>query len=120
MSGFFTPLQATRGAAIGFVVIVVATGILWSRRVEDAATIAPLERGEADALVLELARCRTVTSDQIAALEDCRRAWAENRRKFFTTSKTPTSPMESLPAASTKYQDRFPTSQAGQPRGEVR
>src|SRR5882762_5734370 len=114
MSGFFTPIQAARGAAIGLVLIGVATAILWSWRVEDVAIITPLERGQADALVLELARCRTVTLDQTAALEDCRRAWAENRRQFFTPSKTPRSPAEPLPGASTKYQDRFPTNQVEQ------
>lgn len=108
------PVQAARGAAIGLVVIGVVTALLWSRRVEDAATIAPFERGEADALVLELERCKTVASVETSALEACRRAWTENRRQFFTTSKTPTSPAEPLPAASTKYQDRFPQGHVGQ------
>ncbi|WGR93206.1 putative entry exclusion protein TrbK-alt [Bradyrhizobium sp. ISRA443] len=35
------------------------------------------------ALGSDLARCRSVTSEQAPAYERCQRAWAENRRRFF-------------------------------------
>ena len=58
----------------------------------DAAIIlAPMERETADALVTELARCRTITPDYIAALRSCRRIWAENRKNFFLSTKSPSS-----------------------------
>jgi conjugative transfer region protein TrbK len=36
----------------------------------------------------ELERCRRVTSEQVAELQECRLIWAENRRRFLG-SKTP-------------------------------
>jgi conjugative transfer region protein TrbK len=39
-----------------------------------------------DPLAAELARCRTITPEQNAADDTCRRAWAESRRRFFAPS----------------------------------
>ena len=42
-----------------------------------------------DPLAADLARCRDVTAEQLAADDSCRRVWAENRRRFFApTNKT--------------------------------
>ena len=51
------------------------------------ASLRQPEHEQADALASEVARCRTVTSDQAAAFEICRRVWAENRRQFFGSTK---------------------------------
>jgi conjugative transfer region protein TrbK len=37
----------------------------------------------------ELERCRKVTSEQVAELQACRLIWAENRRRFLGSKKTP-------------------------------
>ena len=67
MSTYLTSQQFVRVAAVVFVVLAVAVAVIQSRRGEDAAVLAPLEPGEADALVSELARCRTITPDDAAA-----------------------------------------------------
>jgi conjugative transfer region protein TrbK len=36
----------------------------------------------------ELERCRKVTSEQVAELQECRLIWAENRRRFLGSKKT--------------------------------
>jgi conjugative transfer region protein TrbK len=42
-----------------------------------------------DPLGAELERCRKVTSEQVAELQECRLIWAENRRRFLGSKKTP-------------------------------
>jgi conjugative transfer region protein TrbK len=63
----------------------------------------------------ELERCRKVTSEQVAELQECRLIWAENRRRFLGSKKTPGvtsahaqpgSPTPSL--AQPKHPDRLP------------
>jgi conjugative transfer region protein TrbK len=63
----------------------------------------------------ELERCRRVTSEQVAELQQCRLIWAENRRRFLGSKKTPavsfvdaqpSSPTSSL--AQPKNPDRLP------------
>jgi conjugative transfer region protein TrbK len=118
-----TPRQFTRIAAVSFVVLIVALTFIKSRHSEDAFVLAPLGHGEADALVQELARCRTITSDETAALETCRRAWAENRRQFFGVARLPQSPTESVlnaPAAPLKNQDRLSPPKVEQQQGGAR
>ena len=101
--------QFVRIAAVGFVVLVVVLAILHSQRGEDADVIVPFQREEANALASELAQCRTVSIDQAASLETCRRIWAENRRQFFRATKPAAAPVEpgQTAAAPRKIQDRF-------------
>jgi conjugative transfer region protein TrbK len=101
--------QFARIAAVGLVVLIVALTIVRSRHSEQAVVLAPFDHGDASAVVQELARCRTITSDETVALETCRRAWAENRRQFFGSARLPQSqidPTLSAPAAPVKSQDR--------------
>ena len=109
MMPHLTPRQLARITAVGLVVLVVALTIVQSRHSERALVLTPLEHRDAETLVEELARCRTVTSDETAALETCRRAWAENRRQFFGSERplqAPTDPVLNAPAAPVKSQDR--------------
>ena len=76
MSSYLTSQQIFRLGAVVFVTLVIAAAVIQSRPTDEAAILAPLEPGEADALVHELARCRTVTSDDAIVLESCRRLWA--------------------------------------------
>jgi conjugative transfer region protein TrbK len=123
MGRYLTTRQFVRTAAIGVVILIAALAIIHSRRGEDAGIVAPLEREQADALVMELVRCRTVTLDQTASLESCRRIWAENRRQFFEPTKTLPSSIEPTPTAATnsgKNQDRVSPAEAEHRQNEVR
>jgi conjugative transfer region protein TrbK len=118
-----TPRQLARIAAVGFVVLIVALTIVRSRHSEQALVPAPLERGDAQELVQELARCRTITSDEAAALETCRRVWAENRRQFFGAGRPPQSSIDPVliaPAAPVKNQDRVLPREVEPQQGEAR
>jgi conjugative transfer region protein TrbK len=110
MSSYLTSQQLLRIAAVAFVMLAAAVAVIQSRRGEDAAVPTPMERGEADALVGELARCRTVTSEDTAGLNACRRIWAETRQHFFS-AKSPQLPNRAAPnapAGLTKSQDQVP------------
>ncbi|MCK1463106.1 putative entry exclusion protein TrbK-alt [Bradyrhizobium sp. 2] len=67
-----------------------------------------------DTLAPRLARCRTVTPEQTATYDDCRRIWAENLRRFFgqkggATAPTGSDALSSLPSESPpKDQGRMP------------
>jgi len=60
----------------------------------------------ADPFAADLARCRDITAEQLAADDACRRVWAESRRRFFT----PTAPASRTTGTPPKTQDRIPTS----------
>jgi conjugative transfer region protein TrbK len=118
-----TPRQLARIAAVGVVVLIVALTIVQSRHSEHAVVLAPLEHRDAETLVEELARCRTITSDETAALETCRRAWAENRRQFFGAASSPQSsidPVLNAPAVPVKNQDRVLPREVEPQHGEAR
>ncbi len=123
MMPHLTPRRLTRIAAIGLVVLIVALTIVRSRHGEHAVVLAPLEHRDAQTLVEELACCRTITSDETAALETCRRAWAENRRLFFGSERppqSPTDPVLNAPAAPAKSQDRVVPREVELQQGEAR
>ena len=111
MKLYLTPRLFTWVAAIAFVVLAGAVAVIQGRHGEDAGVLTPLGLGEADALALELARCRTIAPDDMPALESCRRTWAENRQRFFVSTKSLQPPVAPVPNPSTepvKSQDRFP------------
>jgi conjugative transfer region protein TrbK len=123
MMPHLTPRQLARIAAVGFVVFIVALTIARSRHNEQAVVLAPLEHRDAETLVEELARCRTITSDETAALEACRRTWAENRRQFFGAGRHPQSsidPVLNAPGAPVKNQDRVLPREVEPQQGEAR
>ena len=108
MQSFLGFRRAIWIAAIASLVSIIALAAIQSRHSEDAAVLEPMERGTADALVTELARCRTIVPDDIAALESCRRIWAENCKNFFLSTKSP-SPLSEKSAGSVKKGDRIPS-----------
>jgi conjugative transfer region protein TrbK len=121
MTTHIIPPQFARVAAIAFLAFAAAVAVIHSRRGEDAGIIVPLEREQVDALVTELARCRTVTSDEAVALDNCRRAWAENRQHFFFAPAKPTriqgEPLPSVATGPAKSQDRVtPVEVQSEPR----
>jgi len=70
-------------AAVVFVVLTATVAMMGSGRDQDPTVFAPLLPSEAEVLG-DLARCRSITPDDTAGLDACRRAWDENRRRFFT------------------------------------
>jgi conjugative transfer region protein TrbK len=123
MMSHLTPRQFARIAAVGLVVLIVALTIVRSQYSEHADVLAPLEHGDAQGLVQDLTRCRTITSDETAALETCRRVWAENRRQFFGSARLlqpPSDPTLSAPTAPLKSQDRVLPREVEPRQGEAR
>jgi conjugative transfer region protein TrbK len=66
-------------------------------------------------LSAELERCRKVTSEQVAEIQECRLIWAENRSRFLGSKKTPAvSSVDAQPSSPTpslahpKNLDRLP------------
>jgi conjugative transfer region protein TrbK len=110
MSSYLTSQQFFRLGAVLFVTLVVAVAVIQSRPSEDVAVLTPLEPNEADALVRELARCRTVTPDDALVLKACRRLWAENRQHFFASTRSQQLPVPLVPdtPAGVKRQERIP------------
>jgi len=119
MSPYLIPKKALRVAAVVFGILTAAVAVIQSRRGEDAAVLAPVEVGESNAPVSELARCRTITPDDTAGLDACHRIWAENRRHFFVSTKSarlPAPPAANGSAGLVKSQDRVPPVEVDQGR----
>jgi conjugative transfer region protein TrbK len=119
MSPHLTSQQFLRVAAVVFVILAAAIAVIQGRRGEDATVVAPMGAGEADAVVRELARCRTIAPDDTAGLDACRRIWAENRQRFFVptdSSQSPAPPAANAPAERTKSQERVPPQKVDQGR----
>jgi conjugative transfer region protein TrbK len=119
MSPYLIPEKVLRVAAMVFVMLTAAVAVIQSRRGEDAAVPAPVERGERDALVGELARCRTITPDDAAGLDACRRIWVKNRQRFFVSTKSPqlpAAPAPNAPPGLMKSQERVPPHEVHQGR----
>jgi conjugative transfer region protein TrbK len=116
MSSHLTSQQFVWVAAVVFVTLIVAIAVIQSRPSEDAAVLTRLEPDEADALVRELARCRTVTSDDAMVLEACRRIWAENRQHFFASTRPAQLPVPLVPdtPGGMKSQERVPQQEVDQ------
>ena len=64
------------------VVLVVAACTFQLRGGEDASS-PPKAEQTADIDGSDLARCRTVTSEDAANYQHCQKVWAENRRRFL-------------------------------------
>jgi conjugative transfer region protein TrbK len=105
-----------RFAAIAVAVAIAIIAIGEPSRTREAdRSVAPAAEAN-DRLAAELARCREVTPEQLAADDTCRRVWAENRRRFFA----PTSHVARTTDTPQKTQDRIPTSATPIPSDEAR
>jgi conjugative transfer region protein TrbK len=101
MDRYLTPHRFARIAALGSIILIAAWVVINSGRESDPGTIAPLGLEQVDALVSELARCRTVTLDDTASLENCRRTWTESRRQFFGPTRATPGAAAPIPTAAT-------------------
>jgi conjugative transfer region protein TrbK len=79
-------------AAAASVVLVMAACAIQLRGDGDEAASNSTGPQTTGTLASSLARCRTVTSEQTATYDDCRRIWAENRRRFFGQKGGATAP----------------------------
>jgi conjugative transfer region protein TrbK len=77
-------------AAMMLVVLIVAACAIRLRDDENQTTSATSSDQASDPLAAKLAQCRSVTSEQKDALSECRKAWAEKRRRFLEQT-SPTS-----------------------------
>lgn len=74
-------------AATSFVVLTVAACAIQLDRHDEDQPPPPETSETKDTLAPKLEACLTVTPDQVATFEYCRRIWAENRRRFFNPPK---------------------------------
>ena len=70
-------------AAMMLVVLIVAACAIRLRDDENQTASATSSDQASDPLVAKLAECRSVTYEQKDALTECRKAWAEKRRRFL-------------------------------------
>jgi conjugative transfer region protein TrbK len=78
-------LMATAAAVSS---LVVAACTIQLRGDSDGQLTRPSASRVTNSLSAELERCRKLTSEQVAELQDCRLIWAENRRRFLGSKKT--------------------------------
>jgi conjugative transfer region protein TrbK len=100
-------------------ILVVAACTIQLRGGEDASSPSKAEQ-TADIDGSDLARCRSVTSEDAANYQHCQKVWAENRRRFLGRKDGAAvsgrgDPASSLPSAP-KDQSRMPQ---GYPSVEV-
>lgn len=114
MSRNLTPRWFAPIAAIGFIVVISTLAVVRSPRGEDGVNMAPTGGEVANPRASELTLCRTVTLEQIARLANCRRVWAENRRRFVRPTKTPPASADVGPTATiSSEKDRHQVSPGG-------
>ena len=108
-----------RAATLAFGAAAIALAVNQSRHADDNAVLPAAVL--VDPLAAKLARCRTITPEQNAADDTCRRAWAENRRRFFAPSSSRPDTLTNNPAAAgpVKSQDRLPSAGPQPDRDEV-
>lgn len=78
-----------RFTAIAVVVAATIIAIGEASRTSDASRDVAPPPTKSDQMAADLARCRSVTAEQLAADDTCRRVWAENRRRFFAPNNKP-------------------------------
>jgi conjugative transfer region protein TrbK len=63
-------------------ILIVAACTIQLRGGEETS-VPPTAEQTSDVDGSDLARCRTVTSEEAAGYQHCQKVWAENRRRFF-------------------------------------
>ena len=72
-----------RALTFAFVAAMIALAVHQSRRDDQSRWMVRQRAVVVDPLATELARCRTITPEQNASDDTCRRVWAESRRRFL-------------------------------------
>jgi conjugative transfer region protein TrbK len=111
--GFKQARLVATAAAVSYLVVAACT--IQLRGDSDAQPARSSASRVTSPLGGELERCRKVTPEQVAEFQECRLVWAENRRRFLGSKKTPGvasadarpgSPTPSM--AQPKHPDRLP------------
>jgi conjugative transfer region protein TrbK len=100
-------------AAAVVLVLVVAACTIQLRGDSDGPPAGSSAFRATNPLGAALERCRKVTSDQLAELQECRLIWTENRRRFLGSKRTPA-------ASSIDAQPSSPTPSLAQPKNPDR
>jgi conjugative transfer region protein TrbK len=111
-----------RAATLAFVAAAITLAANQSRRDDDENRDVSPAAVVVDPLATELAHCRTITPEQNAADDTCRRTWAESRRRFFAPSSSHSDAVTNPPVAAgpVKSQDRLPSAGVQPDRDGVR
>ena len=91
--------------------VLVVTACKIQLRSGDQPPALPKAEQTTDAPSSDLARCRSVTAEEIAGYQHCRQVWAENRRRFLGKKDGDVAPGHDDSASSTpapKDQSRIP------------
>jgi conjugative transfer region protein TrbK len=110
--GFKRGMFVTTAAAIP--VLIVAACTIQLRGDSDGLPAGSSAFRVANPLGAKLQRCRKVTSEQVAELQECRLIWAENRRRFLGSKPSAASSVDAQPGSPTpslaqpKNPDRLP------------
>jgi conjugative transfer region protein TrbK len=111
--GFKQGMFVTTTAVVS--VLVVAACTVQLRGDSDGPPAGSSASRATNPLGAKLEHCRKVTSEQGTELQECRLIWAENRRRFLGSRKTPAvSSIDAQPGSSTpslvqpKNLDRLP------------
>lgn len=78
-------------AAVASALVVTSCAIQLRGDADSALSPSSLTQLRAP-VAAELERCRAVTSEQVANIQECRRVWVENRRRFLGQSKAAGAP----------------------------
>ena len=108
-----------RALTFAFVAAMIALAVHQSCQDNPEQVDVPPASVAVDPLASELSRCRTITSEQNASDDTCRRVWAESRRRFFARS-SPRPTNDTATAVPGKDQDRLPSAGVQPERGEAR
>ena len=111
-----------RALTLAFVAAMIALAVHQSCQDNPEQVDVPPASVAVDPVASELSRCRTITSEQNASDDTCRRVWAENRRRFFAPSSPRPNAAANDPATAVpgKDQDRLPSTGVQPERGEAR
>lgn len=90
-------------AAVVLVVLVVAACAIRLRGDEKQTNATASADVTADPLATKLAECRSVTYEQKDALSECRKAWAEKRRRFLGQKAPAASDTDAAQAGSSLF-----------------
>jgi conjugative transfer region protein TrbK len=108
MSAFSRVKRLPVVAAAASVMLVMAACAIQLRGDGDEAASNPAGPQTTGAVDSSVARCRTVTPEQTATYDYCRRIWAENRRRFFGSTKSTAAPAFQSSELPPKDQSRMP------------
>ena len=86
--------------------VLVVAGCVIQLRGGESTSAPPRAEQTQDVDRSELARCRTVSSEDAADYQHCQKVWAENRRRFF--GRRDGAAAETAVTAAPKDQSRMP------------